>query len=202
MKTVDFNPPRRGRPKKKLQTKGNYTLIKVLKPTPKRRLNKPKPLKTPYVAKTIVNKVSRETGLHPNNPPNTVFPDEVIARALIQSYGIATPAAQLIGMDISSLYLRIKNSPFLKEIQRVGREQRIDKAENSLRLLTETNGPSQLGAVCFTLKCIGKERGYVERQEVQSTNTLLTSANIDEMSDDQINQLLIAIHKRLQGASA
>jgi hypothetical protein len=57
-----------------------------------------------------------------------------------------------------------------------------------------------LGAVCFTLKCLGKERGYVERQEVQQTNTSLSTADIDEMNDEQINQLLTAINKRIQGA--
>jgi hypothetical protein len=45
----------------------------------------------------------------------------------------------------------------------------IDQAENALVMAIEQ---LQGWAVCFALKCLGKERGYVETQQVQQSGAI------------------------------
>ena len=101
---------------------------------------------------------------------NTIhFTDEQIKEALKASGGLITKAAELIGCDHSTVSRRTAANPELQQVIKDAREKHIDSAENSLRYLVEKK---DLGAVCFSLKTIGKHRGYTEHNLVQTEESL------------------------------
>lgn len=93
-------------------------------------------------------------------------PDEDIIDALQKAVGNVSTAAKLIGISRVTIYNRMKTSPAIKEAHAEFREQAIDNAESALQRAV-LNG--EAWAVCFTLKTIGKSRGYIERQELEHT---------------------------------
>ena len=91
-----------------------------------------------------------------------IYPDEAIAQALKNRHGLQYLAAIDLGMSGSTMSERINSSEYLTSIRDNCRQVRIDAAEHSL---TEMVNQKELGAVCFTLKTIGKSRGYTETGE-------------------------------------
>ena len=66
------------------------------------------------------------------------------------------------------IYRRLKQSARLREVLDDQREEFLDIAEASLkRKVIEGDG----WAVCFTLKTLGKARGYVERLQRETDRT-------------------------------
>lgn len=78
------------------------------------------------------------------------------------SSGNVTQAAQGLNMSRAGLYARINKSNRLKEALVNSREELVDMAEARLRKEIEAGNTA---AILFTLKTLGKSRGYVERQE-------------------------------------
>lgn len=140
----------------------------------------------------------RHNGSYPGSQTgisrNKVYTDEMIADALMRGKGLMYVTAKLLGMNGSHLGQRVNHSPFLLKVREEAMESRLDNAETKLEDIIDSPGPSQLGAVCFFLKCQGKKRGYVERQETQE---VAASVDLEAMSDDQLSGLLEAIAKRL-----
>lgn len=94
---------------------------------------------------------------------NVTYTEEQIAQALLDEKGLQYLAAEKLGMFPSHLVERIKVSPYLQKIRDIAKERRIDVAERSLSNMTERE---ELGAVVWTLKTIGKSRGYTETTEI------------------------------------
>ena len=86
-----------------------------------------------------------------------------IENALLQAAGNVSYAAKSLGVSRVTLYRRINDSAALKQILTDSREELKDIAESALKRAV-INGEGW--AVCFALKTIGKDRGYVERQEI------------------------------------
>ena len=89
--------------------------------------------------------------------------NEQIADALVKVRGKVALAAQILKCNRTSLHRRIKRNATLRDIVKDATELRLDIAESKL------DGAVLKGeawAICFTLKCQGKQRGYIERQEV------------------------------------
>lgn len=139
----------------------------------------------------------RKVGAPKGKPKPRVqtYTDEMISDALYQAKGLTYAAAQILGMDYGYLCVRVNKSPLLLQVRRDAIERRLDIAEITLDDLVATPGPSQLGATCFFLKCRGKERGYVERQEVAQTNA---PVDLDSMNDEQLTALVDAIARKLE----
>lgn len=89
-------------------------------------------------------------------------PDELIGKALKANLGLQYLAAGALGMADGTISDRIKESPYLQMIVQECREARIDAAERNLSKLVDNNN---LGAVCFLLKTLGKNRGYIETSQ-------------------------------------
>ena len=103
-----------------------------------------------------------ESGLRvPRN--DTVITDEVLVETLKKHRGIAKDAAHELRMSRSTLYKHLKRNPYLKDALNDIREEALDYVESKLFELIDKGHPS---AIIFFLKCQGKHRGYVERQEV------------------------------------
>ena len=94
---------------------------------------------------------------------NYVYSEESVIEALKSSRGIVSAAARRLGMTRRQLTRRVKDSEKLKEVRDDARAEFCDLAESKLVELVEAgNVPS----VLFELKCLAKDRGYVERAEV------------------------------------
>ena len=90
------------------------------------------------------------------------YSDEQIIEALEKHGGLVLHAARALGCNRSSLTGRIKKNPDLQIRLDDIRQCNIDIAESKLMELIQNGQPS---AIIFFLKCLGKERGYVERVE-------------------------------------
>lgn len=86
-----------------------------------------------------------------------------IETALRDSGGFIAKAAGRLGMAQSSLSERIQRGPRLQAVLAEIVEESLDTAEEQLMGLIRGGN---LGAICFLLKCKGKSRGYIERQEI------------------------------------
>jgi hypothetical protein len=94
------------------------------------------------------------------NPP--VLTPEDVGAALVETEGNISAVARRLGVARGSVQEIIDRRPALQRILADAREGLVDDAEGSLRADVRDRVPY---AVCFTLKCLGKERGYRERDE-------------------------------------
>ena len=75
-------------------------------------------------------------------------------------------AAQKIGINRSTLWKWLQNDDELRQAINDIEEEKLDFTESQLTKLIKSGNPA---AIFFHLKCKGKNRGYVERQEIAST---------------------------------
>jgi|TARA_R100001230_G_C5589193_1_gene105884 transposase-like protein len=94
---------------------------------------------------------------------NRVYSDDDIIKALKEGRGIVSAAARRVGMTRRQLSRRLKESEVLKEVRDDARAEFCDLAESKL---VENVESGNVPSVLFALKCLGKDRGYVERAEV------------------------------------
>jgi hypothetical protein len=86
--------------------------------------------------------------------------------ALERSLGIVTTAAEKAGIERKSHYDWLKSDPNYKAAVEAIQESVIDFAESHLYKLIKEGNPA---ANIFYLKTKGKNRGYIERQEIEVT---------------------------------
>jgi len=90
-----------------------------------------------------------------------------IIDALKEKHGNMSASARFLGCSRITISRYIDTYPTVKAVYEEERETLIDFAENQLfKQVQEGN----ITAIIFTLKTIGKSRGYVERQEVTGAN--------------------------------
>lgn len=95
--------------------------------------------------------------------------DAAIIKAIRESRGNVSVAAEALGVLRCSLHNRIADTPGMRQVVIDARESLVDHAETALAAAVERG---EGWAVCFTLKCLGKARGYIERQEVVNSGTV------------------------------
>lgn len=117
-------------------------------------------------------------------PPKTArkIPADRILDQIQKSKGNVSHVARSLGMSRSALHDRIKHSVTLQKAIQDERETIVDAAENSLYASVLKK---EAWAVCFTLKTIGKNRGYTEQ-----TKNINTTINLDlsKLTDEQLEQ--------------
>jgi len=86
-----------------------------------------------------------------------------IIEALQVNTGFITQAAQSLGVHYTTLRDWIKADEKLQDEIKAINETILDFTESKLHKLIRDENPA---AVFFHLKCKGKRRGYIERQEV------------------------------------
>ena len=89
--------------------------------------------------------------------------DEQIIEALRNGMGIVTQAARTLKMQRTYIHKRIRDSALLTEALEDIRNENIDLAESKLFEMIQKGDKI---AIIFFLECMGKKRGWVERQEV------------------------------------
>ncbi len=127
---------------------------------------------------------------------------EVIGQVLKDHYGIITKSAEALGITSVTLYKWINESVKLTEIFKESRILMIDTAESQL-MKNITAGKET--SVIFFLKCLGKQRGYIDKEQpdVQITNNTYKQINIivqDEATKNLLDNLIINTDiKRIEG---
>lgn len=89
--------------------------------------------------------------------------DKKIKYALIDNKGNISRAAKQLGYDRSTIYSHIQASEELKQVIFDARESAIDAAEETIQTAA-ANG--DISAAKYILGTIGRNRGYVEKQDV------------------------------------
>lgn len=113
------------------------------------------------------------------------FTKQQIIDALWKTGGLITVAAQKLDCHYSTVENYINRSQKIKSELKKIKEKTLDIAE--AQLITKIN-EGDLGAIIFYLKCKGKDRGYIERQEFQNIEVKPVEIKIDcENTDIKID---------------
>lgn len=90
-----------------------------------------------------------------------------VEQALIATKGLLSLAAERLGCSRECVRQYTLRHEHLMQVRDEARSRLVDSAEMAL----ESAINNQAGwAVCFTLKTLGKDRGYIERSEVTGSN--------------------------------
>jgi hypothetical protein len=95
--------------------------------------------------------------------PYRKYTPEQIIGALEESHGLIAPAARRLGCDRNTIKRYLKEYPEIARAKEDMREVVKDIGEDGLIAAAKRG---EAWAICFLLKCIAKDRGYVERAEV------------------------------------
>ncbi len=90
----------------------------------------------------------------------------LIEKALREAKGFLSVVADRLGCTYQTVCNYISRYEQLQKVQEEINEKMIDFSEN--KLLSQIN-EGNTTAIIFHLKCKGKKRGYVERQELEHT---------------------------------
>jgi hypothetical protein len=122
--------------------------------------------------------------------------------ALEETDGLVYLTAQKLGCSPMTIYLRAKVDPEVQAAIDNARGRLIDLAENSLKDAVE-NGEGW--AVCFTLKTLGRHRGYIERLELAlRTQRDRIEASIERIMSESActrEEAIEALASQLEGAA-
>jgi hypothetical protein len=99
--------------------------------------------------------------------PYRKYTPQQIADALIESKGLIAPAARALGCSRDTIRSYLEEYAEVAQAKLDQREAVTDMAENALY---QAILDREAWAVCFYLKCMAKDRGYVERAELTGTN--------------------------------
>lgn len=89
-----------------------------------------------------------------------------IVEALRDADGLISLAARRLGCSTSTIYRRAERAPSVRQVIDEARAELVDEAEAALRAAVENGAP---WAVALVLRTLGRDRGYVERQELATT---------------------------------
>lgn len=101
--------------------------------------------------------------------------------AIRQTKGMLTVAAKRLGCAPDTVYRYVREYPTVAQAVKEQRESVTDMAELALyKAIQEGEG----WAVCFYLKTQGKQRGYIEKQQIEHS-----FQQISELSDDELRAI-------------
>lgn len=97
------------------------------------------------------------------------FKNPDIIAAIRRCRGLTYLTAQALGVSQGSLCYRISSDPELEEVAKEERGKTLDLAEAKLMQAVDKG---EQWAITMLLRTLGRERGYVERQEVANVSTV------------------------------
>jgi hypothetical protein len=117
--------------------------------------------------KPIIRRPEKKPAPKPKRA-STGTPEETIAEALRASGGFYSAAGKMLGITNRGVGYRVKRSPYLQEVVKEVKESLLDIAETQLLKHIKSGN---MTALIFFLKCRGKDRGYIERSEIDQKIT-------------------------------
>ena len=126
---------------------------------------------------------------------NSKFTVEEVIAAVKKNRGILALAAKELGCARQTLHNYVNRYPTVAQAVSDERESLLDLAEGSL---FEQVRKGNITAIIFTLKTIGKSRGYVERQEVTGADggaIANVEATIARLDATQIGRSFIDMYR-------
>lgn len=127
---------------------------------------------------------------------------EGVCTAIRQARGMKTIAAQILGVNRSTIHRYVDRYPEVAQAVEDAKSLTLDLAENKLY---ERMMAGDSWAVCFLLKTQGKHRGYVERQEHTGQNGTALQAQHETMQTLDLTKLSVkqleALHELLSLAA-
>lgn len=111
-------------------------------------------------------------------------------RAVILSKGRVASAARKLGCDPKTIWEASRRNPALNDAIHNQRELFIDTAEDQLQKAVQRGAP---WAVVFTLKTIGRERGYTEAPQTQLQQVIVQQALKEEPDPYKLAAQAIAL---------
>ena len=108
-----------------------------------------------------------------------------IIKALKETNGLQSMAAQRAGVSVRTINRYANEFPSVAQAVKDAKEAMLDFTEAKLFQLIRDGDKI---AIMFYLKTQGKARGYIERQEVVSTDG--TSNRAEEFSDDELAAII------------
>ena len=109
------------------------------------------------------------------------FTANQIIDALREKHGNLSAAARYLGCERHTISRYINTYPTVQAVADEERETLIDFAENQLFKQVQDGN---ITAIIFTLKTIGKHRGYVQRQEVTGADGGAVLVKWDDENND------------------
>ena len=104
-------------------------------------------------------------------------------KALEKSGGLVAPAARRLGVTRAAVYAMARSHPTVKAAMDDARADILDLCESNIfQAVTKGN----LNMSTYLLDRLGKDRGYVTRQEVEQPG--FTAQEISAMSDEELAQ--------------
>lgn len=105
---------------------------------------------------------------------------EQVIEAVRKNKGILTLVARDLGCTRQTIHNYVNRYPTIAAAVEDERESLLDMAEG--KLFDQVN-KGNITAIIFTLKTLGKHRGYVERQEVEHKGRLVVDWDATDDSD-------------------
>jgi len=115
--------------------------------------------------------------------PRRRYTDQQILNAIERSRGLVFLAAQALGCDPATIHHRAQKNDKIREAIEIERGRILDFAEAKL---LEAVRDGAAWAICFLLKTQARSRGYVERQEVTTSQKVAIVRDAEELSDDEL----------------
>ena len=103
---------------------------------------------------------------------------EQILVAIRKGKGIVTSVCQQLSISRQAFYLRANKDEEIFEALQEAREEIIDFAETKLIQLI---GDGNANAIFFYLKTVGKNRGYIEKQEIEQTSKTINIIEVPQI---------------------
>jgi hypothetical protein len=107
---------------------------------------------------------------------NVVVTDEQIIQALDANYGMVYRAARALKVKPPTIYNHAKANPEIEKRMRANRKELCDLAESKL---VDALNIGESWSIAFTLKTLGKDRGYIEKQEIDNSGETTNIVKID-----------------------
>ena len=102
--------------------------------------------------------------------------DEVIG-AIRGTFGIKTAAAEALGCTRQTIDNYIKRHPTIARAYQEERERLLDMAESKF---AQAIKGGEWAAISFALRTLGRNRGFVERQEIEQVGDLRIELGWDD----------------------
>lgn len=105
----------------------------------------------------------------------------MVAAALADLDGNVSAVARRFGVTRGAVEQLIAKNELLQQVVRDAREGLLDEAESALNRAVKEGAA---WAICFFLKTQGRCRGYIERQDINQTTQVVTTA--EALTDEEL----------------